>query len=135
MHEDFDYRNGIRRQEPEDHREKSSFVRLLKTKPGFSFTEILNRSIAMLANIRIVMVRPRGSGNIGSMARAMKNFGETELAIVGKARTQSFWAQAMAVHGRDMLSETPTATTPPRRHRRLHACRRHHLPLRALSRP
>jgi len=51
------------------------------------------------------MVRPRGSGNIGSVARAMKNFGAGELAVVGKARTQSFWAKAMAVHGRDILAE------------------------------
>jgi tRNA/rRNA methyltransferase len=57
----------------------------------------------MLANIRIVLVRPRGSGNIGSIARAMKNMGQTELAIVGTARTRSFWARAMAVHGRDIL--------------------------------
>jgi len=59
----------------------------------------------MLSNIRIVMVRPHGSGNIGSVARAMKNVGANELAIVGNARTQSFWARAMAVHGRDILSE------------------------------
>ena len=59
----------------------------------------------MLENIRIVLVRPRGSGNIGSVARAMKNFGATELAIVGTARTKSFWARAMAVHGRDVLSD------------------------------
>ena len=57
-----------------------------------------------LENIRIVMVRPRGSGNIGSIARAMKNTGLRELVIVGKARTRSFWARAMAVHGRDILS-------------------------------
>lgn len=60
----------------------------------------------MLTNIKIVMVRPRGSGNIGSVARAMKNFGARELAIVGKARTRSFWARAMAVHGRDVLAAT-----------------------------
>jgi tRNA/rRNA methyltransferase len=59
----------------------------------------------MLSNIRVVMVRPRGSGNIGSVARAMKNTGVTELAIVGSARTRSFWARAMAVHGRDILSQ------------------------------
>ena len=59
----------------------------------------------MLKNLRIVLVRPRGSGNIGSIARALKNFGATELAIVGTARTRSFWARAMAVHGRDVLSE------------------------------
>ena len=58
----------------------------------------------MLANIRIVLVRPRGSGNIGSIARAMKNMGQNELAIVGRARTRSFWARAMAVHGRDILA-------------------------------
>ena len=57
----------------------------------------------MLNNIRIVLVRPRGSGNIGSIARAMKNMGVSELAIVGNARTRSFWARAMAVHGRDIL--------------------------------
>jgi tRNA/rRNA methyltransferase len=57
-----------------------------------------------LENIRIIMVRPRGSGNIGSIARAMKNTGLRELAVVGKARTQGFWARAMAVHGRDILS-------------------------------
>ena len=60
----------------------------------------------MLSNLRIVMVRPRGSGNIGSVARAMKNLGAKELAIVGKARTRSFWAKAMAAHGRDVLAET-----------------------------
>jgi tRNA/rRNA methyltransferase len=59
----------------------------------------------MLSNLRIVMVRPHGSGNIGSVARAMKNVGARELAIVGRARTQSFWARAMAVHGRDILGE------------------------------
>ena len=59
----------------------------------------------MLKNIRIVLVRPRGSGNIGSIARALKNFGATELAIVGTARTRSFWARAMAVHGRDVLRD------------------------------
>jgi tRNA/rRNA methyltransferase len=57
-----------------------------------------------LENIRIVMVRPRGSGNIGSIARAMKNTAIQELAIVGTARTRSFWARAMAVHGRDILN-------------------------------
>ncbi len=59
----------------------------------------------MLSNIRIVLVRPRGSGNIGSVARAMKNLGASELAIVGEARTGSFWARAMAVHGRDVLND------------------------------
>ena len=59
----------------------------------------------MLNNLRVVLVRPRGSGNIGSIARVMKNFGARELAIVGSARTRSFWARAMAAHGRDILSD------------------------------
>lgn len=57
----------------------------------------------MLENIRIVLVRTKGSGNIGSVARAMKNMGLKDLALVGKGRTQSFWARAMAVHGADVL--------------------------------
>jgi tRNA/rRNA methyltransferase len=65
----------------------------------------------MLANIRVVLVRPRGSGNIGSIARAMKNFGAGELAIVGNARTQSFWARAMAVHGHDILIQAHRCET------------------------
>ncbi|MDH3442328.1 MAG: RNA methyltransferase [Deltaproteobacteria bacterium] len=65
----------------------------------------------MLANLRVVLVRPRGSGNIGSIARVMKNFGARELFIVGTARTRSFWARAMAVHGRDVLGEAKCCET------------------------
>jgi tRNA/rRNA methyltransferase len=57
----------------------------------------------MLGNIRIVLVHPKGSGNIGSVARAMKNFGLDDLAIVGRGRTESFWARAMATHAREIL--------------------------------
>lgn len=60
----------------------------------------------MLENIRIVLVEPRGSGNIGSVARAMKNTGLKDLAIVGGGRTRSFWARAMAVHAREVLEAT-----------------------------
>ncbi|HWP58266.1 MAG TPA: RNA methyltransferase [Candidatus Acidoferrales bacterium] len=58
----------------------------------------------MLANIRVVLVEPKGSGNIGSVARAMKNMGVSDLALVGNARPRSFWARAMAVHARDILA-------------------------------
>ena len=60
----------------------------------------------MLENIRIVLVEPRGSGNIGSVARAMKNMGLKDLAIVGGGRTRSFWARAMAVHAKEILEAT-----------------------------
>jgi tRNA/rRNA methyltransferase len=65
----------------------------------------------MLANVRLIMVHPRGSGNIGSVARAMKNTGVNDLAIVGAARTQSFWARAMAVHGRGILADAKCYST------------------------
>src|ERR1041384_6842088 len=57
----------------------------------------------MLRNIRIVLVRPKGSGNIGSVARAMKNFGVRDFAIVGGGRTESILARSMAAHARDVL--------------------------------
>jgi tRNA/rRNA methyltransferase len=57
----------------------------------------------MLENIRIVLVRPRGSGNIGSVARAMKNMGVSDLALVGRGKTGTLWARAMAVHAGDIL--------------------------------
>ncbi|MCZ6623942.1 MAG: RNA methyltransferase [Deltaproteobacteria bacterium] len=60
----------------------------------------------MLENVRIVLVEPKGSGNIGSVARAMKNMGVKDLAIVGGARTKSYWARAMAVHAGEILKES-----------------------------
>jgi tRNA/rRNA methyltransferase len=57
----------------------------------------------LLENVRIVLVSPKGSGNIGSVARAMKNMGLSDLAIVGRGRTESFWAKSMAVHAKDIL--------------------------------
>src|SRR5690349_16344896 len=65
----------------------------------------------MLSNVRVILVRPRGSGNIGSVARAMTNLGVGELAIGGRARTRSFWARAMAVHGREILSAAKSYAT------------------------
>lgn len=56
-----------------------------------------------LANIRIVLVRPRGSANVGSVARAMKNMGLSDLALVQPALTDRFWSEAMAVHAEDVL--------------------------------
>jgi tRNA/rRNA methyltransferase len=56
-------------------------------------------------------VAPRGSGNIGSVARAMKNMGLNDLAIVGRGRTESFWARAMAVHAKDTLKTARRCAT------------------------
>ncbi|HEX9878631.1 MAG TPA: RNA methyltransferase [Candidatus Binatia bacterium] len=57
----------------------------------------------MLTNIRVVLTRPRGSGNVGSVARAMKNTGLRDLAIVGRGRVLSREASNMAVHAGDIL--------------------------------
>lgn len=57
----------------------------------------------ILKKIRVVLVRPKGSGNIGSVARAMKNTGLRDLVLVGGGRTNSLSARSMAVHARDIL--------------------------------
>ena len=57
--------------------------------------------------LRIVLVEPREAGNVGAVARAMKNFGFGELWIVGEhpalLPVSSWWA-------------TSNATTPPKDH-------------------
>lgn len=43
-------------------------------------------NVSELAKVRIVLVEPQESGNVGAAARAMKNFGLTNLTIVGSPR-------------------------------------------------
>ena len=53
-----------------------------------------------LPNIRIVLVRPLGSANVGAAARAMKNMGVAELTLVRPA-VRSLWGlglMAVFVH-------------------------------------
>lgn len=57
-----------------------------------------------LSNIRIVLVRPRGSANVGAAARAMKNMGVGGLTLVQPAVRRFAAAAAMAVHARDLVS-------------------------------
>lgn len=56
-----------------------------------------------LDRIRIVLVRPKSSGNVGSVARAMRNTGFSDLAVVSPRRFQRLAASAMAVHAADLL--------------------------------
>lgn len=56
-----------------------------------------------LPHIRIVLVRPRGSANVGAAARAMKNMGVGELTLVRPAVRRFKAAEAMAVHARDLV--------------------------------
>ena len=56
-----------------------------------------------LANLRIVLVRPKYSGNIGATARAMRNCGMTDLHLVNPDPIQRNMADALAVHAKDVL--------------------------------
>ncbi len=55
-----------------------------------------------LERVRIVLVRPRGAGNVGAAARAMMNCGAGDLAIV-RPRARLAAAERMAVHARDLV--------------------------------
>ncbi|WP_370571791.1 RNA methyltransferase [Methanomethylovorans sp.] len=56
----------------------------------------------MSLNFRIVLVEPLYQGNIGSVARAMKNFGFSDLALVNPCPLEGE-ARAMSSHARDVL--------------------------------
>ncbi len=56
-----------------------------------------------LGSIRIVLVRPQGAANIGAVARAMKNLGVRELALVGTSQRRLESAKRTAVHAADVL--------------------------------
>src|ERR1043165_2610534 len=63
-------------------------------------------------HIRIILVEPRDAGNVGAAARAMKNFGFTDLWIAGggEERTDDV-AAGWAVGANDVvLSATRVAT-------------------------
>jgi TrmH family RNA methyltransferase len=64
-----------------------------------------------LSNIRIVLVRPLGSANVGAAARAMKNMGLSQLTMVRPAVRRFAAAAAMAVHARDVLRNAPKVAT------------------------
>jgi len=59
-----------------------------------------------LENIRIVLVHPQGMMNIGSVARAIKNMGLKELALVDPAGSPLHPdARVMAVRAQDILED------------------------------
>lgn len=58
----------------------------------------------MLNNIYIILAEPIYNGNLGSVARAMKNFGLTSLILVNpEARIDSSMARKMSVSAYDIL--------------------------------
>ena len=56
--------------------------------------------------IRVVLVEPLYEGNVGSVARAMKNFGFSDLALVNPPELKG-QARAFAMHARDLLDKAP----------------------------
>jgi tRNA/rRNA methyltransferase len=64
-------------------------------------------------NLRIVLVRPQYSGNIGAVARAMRNFSLSDLALVNPAPVQRTQAETMAVHARDVLDRMQIHASVP----------------------
>jgi TrmH family RNA methyltransferase len=57
----------------------------------------------LLAELQIVLLRPSVAGNLGAVARAMKNFGLRRLVLVDAATFDMTEAQRMAVHAEDVL--------------------------------
>lgn len=60
--------------------------------------------------IRIVLVEPLYEGNVGSVARAMKNFGFSDLVLVNPPKLEG-QARAFAMHARDILNDAPVYST------------------------
>lgn len=63
----------------------------------------------MLRNCRVVLVRPHYAGNLGSVARAMANFGLSDLVLVAPYCFPSdLEARRMATHGLPVLDASRT---------------------------
>jgi tRNA/rRNA methyltransferase len=61
-------------------------------------------------NVRVILVEPESEGNVGSVCRAMKNFGFNDLWLVRPCKLGDF-AKAMASHAQDVLEEVITVDT------------------------
>ncbi len=63
-------------------------------------------------NLRVVLVDPLYEGNVGSVARAMKNFGFHDLVLVNPCKIEDFGC-AMASHARDVLQMAQSVASLP----------------------
>lgn len=61
--------------------------------------------------MRVVLVRPKASANVGAAARAMKNFGLGELVLVRPRCRLDREAYALASHAGDVLDEARIVST------------------------
>src|SRR5215510_14567087 len=65
----------------------------------------------VLDNIRVVLVEPQHSGNIGAVARAMKNMALSRLVLVNPADHLAMEARMMAMHALDILQQAQVVDT------------------------
>src|SRR5947207_8246836 len=66
----------------------------------------------MLGNARLVLVRPHYAGNLGAVARAMCNFGLSQLALVQPfVDLRSEEARRLATHGEPVLESATVVPT------------------------
>jgi TrmH family RNA methyltransferase len=61
-------------------------------------------------HLRVVLVEPLYEGNVGSAARAMKNFGFSDLVLVRPCKIGDF-GLAMASHARDLIEDARIASS------------------------
>ena len=66
-----------------------------------------NISSAVVPTIRVVLVEPKNEGNVGAVARSMKNFGVAELVLVNPCRLEGE-ARQRAMRGIDILEAART---------------------------
>ena len=62
--------------------------------------------------LRVVLVEPLYEGNVGSVARSMKNFGFHDLVLVNPCKIEDF-GSAMASHARDVLQMSKCFSSLP----------------------
>jgi len=66
---------------------------------------------AVAPPVRIVLVRPRNPENLGAVARAMKNFGLSDWAVVSLGTHDFATARRVAVHAEDLLDRPRLSAT------------------------
>lgn len=66
---------------------------------------------SLLSNIRLVLVEPQGSLNVGAACRAMKNFGLRKLYTVRPGCEMDLSAVKMAMHAKDVLDDIKAFST------------------------
>ena len=66
---------------------------------------------AALEHIRVVLVEPQHAGNIGGVARAMKNMAISRLVLVNPADHLAMEARMMAMHAFDILQRAQVVNT------------------------